>query len=106
MRLDDCFPRWIHPDVFAFLCPHCGEAFLTCKRVPMSVWDQMAAAREHFGEQGDFDIVPCRKDMAWVFQNAESFETLTVTPSLDASASGHWHGFIQNGGVVGGIVRS
>lgn len=27
----------------------------------------------------------------------ETFETLTLTPSIDASASGHWHGFITNG---------
>lgn len=25
------------------------------------------------------------------------FETLTLTPSIDASNSGHWHGFITDG---------
>lgn len=105
MRLDDCFPRWIDPDIFAFLCPHCGEVFLTCKRVPMQVFDQMEAAIAHFGAQGEFHVVPCKFETAWVFTEAESFGTISVTPSLDASASGHWHGYITAGEIVGGIVR-
>jgi hypothetical protein len=40
--------------------------------------------------------VPCRDDMAWVI-SSQDFATMSVTPSLDASASGHWHGFITNG---------
>ena len=30
-------------------------------------------------------------------RTVDSFETLTLSPSIDVSASGHWHGFIQNG---------
>lgn len=30
-------------------------------------------------------------------RTGETFETLTLHPSIDASATGHWHGFIQNG---------
>ena len=26
-----------------------------------------------------------------------NFATMTITPSIDASASGNWHGFIVNG---------
>lgn len=33
----------------------------------------------------------------WNLQGQEDFETLTLTPSIDASASGHWHGYIRNG---------
>ena len=100
MRLDDCFPRWIHPDIFAFLCPHCGTTFLTCKRVPMRTSDQMKFITEHFGELAqEFDVVPCKREMAWTFENPESFDTISVTPSLDASAAGHWHGRIINGEV-------
>jgi hypothetical protein len=32
-------------------------------------------------------------------RSGESFETLTLAPSVDASASGHWHGFITSGQV-------
>jgi hypothetical protein len=30
-------------------------------------------------------------------RTGDSFETLTLSPSIDVSADGHWHGFIQNG---------
>jgi hypothetical protein len=30
-------------------------------------------------------------------RTGETFETLSVTPSVDASNSGHWHGYITNG---------
>ena len=29
----------------------------------------------------------------------ETFETLTLTPSVDASAAGHWHGHVTDGEV-------
>jgi hypothetical protein len=32
-----------------------------------------------------------------------SFQTMTLTPSLDGSPAGNWHGFITNGHIVGGI---
>lgn len=35
--------------------------------------------------------------------DAATFETMTVTPSLDGSAGGLWHGFITNGVIVGGM---
>jgi Family of unknown function (DUF6527) len=30
-------------------------------------------------------------------RNGETFADLTLAPSIDASKSGHWHGFITNG---------
>ena len=33
-------------------------------------------------------------------RTGENFETLTLTPSVDASAEGHWHGFITNGNIT------
>lgn len=29
----------------------------------------------------------------------DSYDSMTLSPSIDASASGHWHGFIENGSV-------
>ncbi len=30
-------------------------------------------------------------------RTGDSYETMTLSPSIDASASGHWHGFITSG---------
>lgn len=30
-----------------------------------------------------------------------SFDDLTLSPSIDASAHGHWHGFVTHGEIVG-----
>lgn len=30
-------------------------------------------------------------------RHGDTFEAMTLMPSVDASASGHWHGFITNG---------
>lgn len=49
---------------------------------------------------------PCNSDHCWsVIRGVEvaTFETMTVTPSIDGSAGGLWHGFITNGAIVGGI---
>lgn len=30
-------------------------------------------------------------------RTGDSFETLSIFPSVDCSAAGHWHGFVQDG---------
>lgn len=48
----------------------------------------------------------CNPDHQWAVAggiDAATFETMTVTPSLDGSAGGLWHGFITNGEIVGGV---
>jgi hypothetical protein len=37
--------------------------------------------------------------IVWTRAAGDTFETLTLSPSIDASPAGHWHGFIQNGEV-------
>jgi hypothetical protein len=44
---------------------------------------------------------PARVDYAWQFAGND-FGSLTVTPSIHAGASGHWHGHITKGEIVGG----
>jgi hypothetical protein len=102
MRLTDLEPHWLTPDMFIFRNPTGGRDWLTCKRVAMSNNDQ------HRIVWGDYmdpttktewvgkSVVLTTPDCAWVF-NGNDFGTLTVTPSIDASASGNWHGFITNG---------
>lgn len=43
------------------------------------------------------DVAP---DARWWHRTGDTFETLTLTPSIDASAYGHWHGFITRGEVA------
>ena len=42
-------------------------------------------------------VVPCKPEMAWNYPTGGPFGSMSVTPSLDASASGHWHGHITAG---------
>ena len=100
MKLTDLSPRWIYKNkMFAFICPHCRKKWLTCKRVPMDHRQQWDIFEKEFG---DTRIVGCKPDVAWKFTNFD-FETMSIAPSLDASASGHWHGHITKGMIVGGV---
>jgi uncharacterized protein DUF6527 len=96
MRLLDLEPRWIHPNVFLFKCPHCQKDLLSCKNVVMSSRDQHDLFEKALGEDWNMIVVPCKEDQAWSFSN-QDFSTISVTPSFDASKSGHWHGYITNG---------
>lgn len=113
MRLVDLMPRWIHPNVFVFLCPHCRDVFLTCKNAVMSsreqretfwrevlCWDGRDSTEPHYS----VEFVACKPEMAWTFPSGADFESISVTPSLDAGKSGHWHGHITDGEIKGGIA--
>lgn len=116
MKLTDLEPHIILKDNtpigITFKCPHCiinnieNYAWLTCfhqKTDSVSrPFGQYYCIREALKNVPNIDysnIVPCRKDFAWTF-SSNDFATLSITPSLDASASGHWHGFITNGEIV------
>lgn len=107
MRLTDLEPRWIHPNVFVFLCPHCRKVLLSCKNAPMSRQEQDDLFEKEFGTGLDAWPVASKPDFAWAMSgtvpanpNAAFIEDLTVRPSIDASASGHWHGHITNGEIT------
>lgn len=99
MRLIDLEPRWLSPDVFMFKSPNGRGDWLTCKRIPMASRDQMALLWPKDGCRKGWPIVPTVPEMAWKFEG-DDFATMTVTPSLDCSASGNWHGFITAGEIV------
>ena len=54
-----------------------------------------------FAEQGFPDNTQgCKQNCLWVVAGGiehADFSTLSVTPSLDGSQGGLWHGFITNG---------
>lgn len=95
MKLTDLEPQWITPDLFIFRNPTGGNDWLSCKRVPMTHKEQCEKLWEKPECKGR-TIVSTVADMAWKF-DGNDFSTLTVTPSIDASRSGNWHGFITNG---------
>jgi hypothetical protein len=95
MKLVDLNPRWYvledgGPRVgLTFLCPHCrttrlGVSFHHAGRE--AVEDEYihahSSATEHIWQE-----------------DGESFDKVSLFPSVDASASGHWHGFVTNGEV-------
>ena len=99
MRLAELEPRWVHANVFVFRCPHCREHWLSCKDVAMSIHDQFelfrAAGLDPAATHKPY-VVPMKQEFSWQFSSRD-FATMTVTPSIDASKSGHWHGHIQGG---------
>ena len=127
MRLVDLQPRWLEYDgrrvaVF-FRCPHCRLIWLTCffesvgsfptltddyeiegfrgsRAVRRLFYDALLAVGHPDPVEGAYhDVVSCRPTCAWT-RSGDDFETLSVQPSIDASASGHWHGFITNGNIA------
>ena len=100
MRLIELEPRWLsyggNPNaVLLFRCPCCREMWLTCTAVALATRDQFEILRTQFPGNGG-QVVTC-KMLAWQMAGVPDFDSLTVTPSIDASASGHWHGSISNG---------
>jgi len=97
MRLNDLEPRWVAlesggPVVgLGFQCPHC----LTERLAVLFHHSGNAAIAEegyiraHNGDRPEQYI--------WTLAEGSTFGDMTLTPSIDASKSGHWHGFITNG---------
>lgn len=104
MKLTDLQPRWTSVEgVFVFLCPHCRATWLTCKNRPMGYKEQGALYEKEFGSDWNEQVILARPDTAWTISSGD-FAKMTVKPSLDASASGHWHGHITKGAIVGGLT--
>lgn len=107
MKLTELEPRWIHPNLFVFRCPHCRSVFLACKNVHMKMGEQFDLYEKEFGTPWSDMVVPADSDFSWAISGSIPADPksafagdLTVTPSIDASASGHWHGHITNGEIT------
>lgn len=100
MRLSDLEPRWaLDADIIVcgtvvhdehrqgmgltFLCPHCR------------------ATRLGVFIANPVDGGPPSDDASqlWTRVSGDSFENLTLSPSIDVSKSGHWHGHIRAGAI-------
>lgn len=101
MRLIDLEPRYFECNGcrvgITFACPHCHET-----------GQQRLAIALHM-DGTNFDPDPANPqqfaagEVVWTIAGGDSFENLSLTPSVDAGKSGHWHGFITNGEIVDGI---
>ena len=101
MRLIDLEPRWYANSDggrlgFSFDCPHCPDS-----------GQRLAIAVHLDGTSLDDDPNTTQVfrdgEHVWTIAGGDSFENLSLSPSVDASARGHWHGFITSGQIVGGI---
>jgi hypothetical protein len=104
VRLTELDPRWFtmgsSPDLvgITFECPHCVE------RERATGDKRVQRIGVLFREEIDRDGLPnevhwTRPGNKW-HREGDTFETLTLSPSVDASSDGHWHGFIRNGEVT------
>jgi len=117
VRLVDLDPRWLIHDGkrvgFVFKSPTLGdEMWMACFENPPERREQWALFGAEFpndyrNSKGQALVVQGMKSTShWQIAggiDAASFETMTVTPSLDGSPAGNWHGFITNGQIVGCI---
>ncbi|WP_158669489.1 hypothetical protein [Bradyrhizobium guangdongense] len=102
-RLIDLDPQWIMKDGkrvgFTFFSP-VQRAGMGNSRWRQSCFPEPTSSDEQFALLGDAPVQHCNPSCGWTIaggiENA-SFETMTVTPSIDGSAGGLWHGFITNG---------
>jgi hypothetical protein len=108
MRLTDLDPRWLLKDGkrvgFTFVSPTNADFRQACFENPPSTPDQMDLFEEQCGECSI--VQGCNPEARWRIAgglDAATFESMTVTPSLDGGAGGLWHGYITNGEIVGGI---
>lgn len=107
MRLVDLKPRWWaeagrHGQGVSFECPHCvgqehpqriGVAFANPVDGGPAIVLSNKVKLDHVHEQRLYDVPP---GFHWT-RTGETFEALTLSPSVNAEASGHWHGFVTNG---------
>lgn len=108
MRLAALNPHWIQPSQWSaqadpfyigvsFMCPHCPSTVCpTCgadrgKRLAVKFWPPIDPA----GWQERVTAIPHEGFHQRV--SGETFDTLTLNPSVGFDAIGHWHGTIING---------
>lgn len=91
-KLTNLNPHWIGTGSIitgvSFLCPHCRE-------IRLAVLFKNAIDPEGLLGRG---VTRYHDTNEWV-RTGETFEDLTLTPSVDTQFVGHWHGFITNGEV-------
>jgi hypothetical protein len=112
-RLTDWKPRWINLSQAAegvevyigvsFLCPHCAHTPCpTCgaqrgKRIAVSFWPPVIPQNQLYPEVVRQSVETIPHDRFHRRTSGETFDTLTLEPSIGFESIGHWHGTITNG---------
>lgn len=102
MRLTELDPQWLMRDGkrigFTFDGPLKRGYRQSCFVESPTMREQWKIFDANLGE--DNKVQGCTPGTRWSIaggiENAD-FATITVTPSIDGSAGGEWHGFITNG---------
>lgn len=116
MRLTDLEPRWLMKDGhrvgFIFRSPTRQTCWQSCflssppRREQWALFADALKGDDDDREFGHADVQGCSQGTHWTITPAiedADFASLSVTPSLDGSAGGNWHGFITNGEIIGGL---
>lgn len=97
MRLSELAPKWVgYPGSegyrygISFLCPHCKDKRLIVLFTPPI----------NAGDPDWFMSDEKRKTNKFWNRTGDTFDTLTLLPSIDFGATGHFHGVITNGEVT------
>ncbi len=100
MRLTDLEPRFFSVAGsivgITFGCPHCHE---TGQRLAIAIHMDGTSIDPDPDNPQQFPT----NEKIWSITGGGSFEDLSLSPSIDASNSGHWHGHISTGEIVGGL---
>lgn len=104
MKLVELDPRWIVRDGkrigFTFISPTDPRSRQRCFVDPPKVSEQIDLFDAIHGE--DAVVQPCNPQAHWQIAggiDAADFLTISVTPSLDGSPGGLWHGHITRGDI-------
>lgn len=108
MRLLDLDPRWLVKDDarigFVFRNPVRGQWWVSCFFAPTPSDTQEALIEAALGPDANYQA--CNPAAGWQVVSGsiaeQSFETISVTPSLDGGPH-FWHGHITAGAIVGGL---
>lgn len=105
MKLTELEPRWFSVGDskgiagISFICPHCKQARLGMR---INHANPHVISVDH---DNDITTAPINVQVWQITGDAPSFdgdnhggfENVSLLPSVDSSASGHWHGFVSNG---------
>lgn len=109
MKLIDLDPRWIVAPFrvgFIFRSPINRDWWQSCFINSPARREQWALIQRAINDPEDHNFQACTQGTQWQILGGidrARFEILSVTPSIDGSAGGFWHGFITNGEIIGGI---
>lgn len=109
MRLTELSPKWVSLNGWSdenpfyigvtFQCPHCigkPEHGPDRARRLYAMFDKPIDPANLTAKWG-FDVASWFPDQLRWHREGDTFDTLSLTPSINTSTSGHWHGTISNG---------